>query len=145
MSEPITCHPAISHVSAVLPLDARVHRCGNIGTFCNSNLDTKPPLHFSPQGNFFSSNSSVVFAKIADDRQQTTRGERNVTTLPHSSSGSQHHLCARGVSSLCCGEFLVSESLSFVTPPYHTFLPCCPLDARVHRCGNIGTFVIVIL
>ena len=44
----------------------------------------------------------------------------------------------RGVSSLCCGELLVS-SLSFVTPPYHTFLLLCAaaLGARVHRRGNI--------
>ena len=47
--------------------------------------------------------------KIEDDRQQTTCGEHNGTTLPHSSSGRQHHLCAHGVSSLCCGELLVSE------------------------------------
>ena len=51
--------------------------------------------------------------KIADHRQQTTCGEHNATTLPHSSSGRQHHLCARGVSSLCCGELLVSEPVIF--------------------------------
>ena len=46
--------------------------------------------------------------KTADDTQQTC-GEHNATTLPHSSSGRQHHLCARDMSSLCCGELLVSE------------------------------------
>ena len=63
-------------------LGARVHRCGNIGTFlCNSNnLDTIPSVYIYVQrGSSLTSISSVVFAKIADGRQQTTCGEQNAT------------------------------------------------------------------
>ena len=56
---------------------------------------------------------------IADDGQQTTCGEHNATTLPRSSSGRWHHLCALGVSSLCCGELLVSEPVKICHPTIH--------------------------
>ena len=54
---------------------------------CNSTtLVTNPSLHIyvilthlRPQRHFFNDFSSVVFAKIADDRQQTTYGEQNAT------------------------------------------------------------------
>ena len=51
-----------------------------------------------------------IFAHTTDDRNQTTCGQHNATctTLPHSSSRI-HHVRARGVSSLCCGELLSSK------------------------------------
>ena len=67
---------------------------------------------------------------IADDRQQTACREKSATTLPHSSSGSQHHLCARGVSSLCCGELLVSEPV-ICHPTISHVSAVLPLWARV--------------
>ena len=51
------------------------------GDLCNSNnLDTKPSLYiYVHRGRFFTSIFSDCFAKIADDRQQTTSGEQNAT------------------------------------------------------------------
>ena len=48
---------------------------------CNSNsVDTNPSLHFYVhRGSFLTRMFSVFFAKIADDRQQTTCGEQNAT------------------------------------------------------------------
>ena len=63
-------------------LGARVHRCGNMGTFlCSSNnLDTNPSLYiYVHRGSSSTSIFSVVFAKIADGREQTTCGEQNAT------------------------------------------------------------------
>ena len=55
-------------------------------------------------------------------------------------------ICALRVSSLCCGELLASGACHNLSP-HHTTRFCCAaaLGARVHRCGNIGTFVIVII
>ena len=53
--------------------------------------------------------NNTIYVRSQMTGQQTTCGEHNATTLSHSSSGRQHHLCARAVSSLCCGELLVSE------------------------------------
>ena len=53
----------------------------------------------------------------------------------------------RLASSHYAAAFCLCRSLSyFVTPPYTTRFCCAAaMAARVHRCGNIGTFVIVIM
>ena len=61
------------------------------------------------RGSFF----RVIFDFFLRRSQTTSRqhAESTTTSLPHSSSDSsrQNHVCAHGVSSLCCGEFFVSE------------------------------------
>ena len=69
--------------------------------------------------------------KIADDIQQTTCGEHNATTLLHSSSGRWHHLCALGMSSLYCGELLVSEPVIICHPTIPHVSAVLPLWVRV--------------
>ena len=62
---------------------------------------------------------NTIYVRSQMTRQQTACGEHNATTLPHSSSGRQHHICARGVSSLCCSKLLVSEPvICRPTPPH---------------------------
>ena len=78
-----------------------------------------------------SSGRQHISCKIADDRQQTTCEEHNATTLPHSSSGRQYHLCARGESSLCCGELLVSERVVICHPTIPHVSAVLPLWMRV--------------
>ena len=84
VSEPViylSPHHTTRFFCCAAALGVRVHRCGNIGTFKNSNyLDTNQPnlTHLRPPRQFF----NAFFAKIADDRQQqTTCGEQNVTTV----------------------------------------------------------------
>ena len=96
---------------------------------CNSNLGTNPSLHLRPRGFFLTRHFSFFFAKIADDRQQTTCGEHNATTLPHSTAAVGNTIYVR----VACPRYAVASclcrSLPFVTPPYHTFLLCY---RRVH-------------
>ena len=91
---------------------------------------------------------SEFFAKIADDTRQTTCGEHNATTLPHSGSSRRHHVRVHGVSSLCCHELFVSEpAVCHPTIPHISVVLL--LRAHAHRMpidratlgGNMGTFV----
>ena len=70
------------------------------------------------------------FAKIADDRQQTTCGPA-AQHLPHSSSSRQHHVCAHGVSSLSCGELFMSEP-AICHPTIPHLRAVLPLPVHVH-------------
>ena len=47
------------------------------------------------------------------------------------------------MSSLCCGELVACVGACYNLTPHHTTRFCCAaaLGARVHRCGNIGTFL----
>ena len=140
VSGPAICHPTIPHFSAVLPLRAHVHSSsmsiahstlgGNIGNFVIViYIPTHPYIEFHI-GSIFTYTPGVMFcvgnfANTTDDRHQTTRGEHDATctTLPHSSSRI-HHVRARGVSSLCCGELLLSEPVICLPPPYRILLLC---------------------
>ena len=51
------------------------------------------------------------------------------------------YVCARGVSTLRCGELLVSE-LVICHPTIPRISAVLPLCARDHQCGKTGTFVI---
>ena len=56
------------------------------------------------------------------------------------SSGRQHHLCARGASSLCCGELLVSEPVIChpTIPHVSAALPLCvSIDAETYMVGTL--------
>ena len=58
---------------------------------------------------------SVIFSRSSHmtDSRQHAESTTPHTTLPHSSSSRQHHVCVRSVSSLCCGELLVSEPVIY--------------------------------
>ena len=90
---------------------------------CNSKLGTNLSLHLRSQRKCFKRSIFLfLLAKIADDRQQTTRGEHNATTLPHSSSRRQHYLCTWRVLAMlqrvaCVGVYRLS--------PHHATRFCC--------------------
>ena len=95
------------------PIPVCLHKCGE-AVFC--------ARHF-----YF-----LFFVKIVHDRQQTPCGEHNATTLPHSRSSGQHHVCVHGVSSLCCGGLFVSESV-ICHPTIPHIYAVLSLRAHVHR------------
>ena len=70
-------------------------------------------------------NNTIFYVRSQMTGQQTTCREHNATTLSHSSSGRQHHLFALGVSSLCCGELLVSEPVIIRHPSILSTRFCC--------------------
>ena len=81
-------------------------------------------------------NTIYVRSQMTDSRQHAE--STNATTLPHRR---QHHLCARGVSSLCCGELLVSKPVicPSTIPHVSSVLPLW-VRVSIDRCGNIGNF-----
>ena len=118
----------------VLPLRAHVYSMsidranlgGNIGTFLRV-MYIPIPTHPYIYVHMFCVGD---FAHNTDDRHQTIRGQHNATctTLPHSSSGRIHHVHARGESSLCCGDLLLSEPVIYHSTIPHLSAVCC-------RCG----------
>ena len=66
------------------------------------------------------------------DSRQHAESTTLHTTLPRSSSSWQHHVCAHGVSSLCCGELFISEPVT-CHPTISYISAVLPLHAHAHR------------
>ena len=124
------------NISAVQPLRAHVHSLstdranlgGNIGTFFRVIFVSTHPYIYVHRF------CVEDFAHTTDDRHETTRGQHNATctALPHSSSREIHHVRARGESSLCCGELLLSELVIC-----HSTLPHIPAMLPLRGCAAI--------
>ena len=87
----------------------------------NINSASNPSLHLRPQGSFLTSIFCHFFAKIADDRRQTTCGEHNATTLPHSSSGNPAAQQQRNATPFMYGTFCNSNNLD-TSPSLYTYV-----------------------
>ena len=124
----------ITRFCCAAALGARVYRCGNIGTFlCNRNIFRYQPilLHLLPQGQFFNDYFfCFFFAKIADDRQQTTCRGQNATGRT---------MCACGILSLRrrVAFFIACHVLSSCSLVLNTFSLHNILESKPHPTPHV--------